>query len=55
MDRKKNITSVHFSTGLMDSAYAAGTASSSTKSVEMTLAIRELIRNEETPRSKTAA
>ena len=44
MERKKNITSVHFSTGRIDSAYAAGTASTSTSSVETTLAISELSR-----------
>ena len=43
VDRKKNITSVHFSTGWMDRAYAAGMASSSTRSVETTLAVGELI------------
>ncbi len=43
MDRKKNITSVHFLTGRIDRAYAAGTASSSTSSVETTLAVIELM------------
>ena len=39
VDRKKNITSVHFLTGLIDSAYAAGVASSSTSIVETMLAV----------------
>jgi hypothetical protein len=41
VERKKNITSVHFSTFLIDSAYAAGTASSSTSTVDSTLAVSE--------------
>ena len=43
MDRKKNITSVHLRTGRMDSAYAAGMASTSTRIVDTTLAVTELI------------
>src|SRR2546421_10769156 len=42
VDRKKNITSVHLRTGRMDSAYAAGMASSSTTRVEPMLADSEL-------------
>ena len=42
VDRKKNITSVHLRTGRIDSAYAAGMASSSTRTVDTTLAVREL-------------
>ena len=41
MDRKKNRTSVHFFTGLIDRAYAAGKDSSSTTRVETTLADTE--------------
>src|SRR3954449_4126243 len=43
VDRKKNITSVHLRTRLMDSAYAAGIASRSTSSVDTRLAVAELI------------
>ncbi|MDH6519924.1 hypothetical protein M2159_006217 [Streptomyces sp. SAI-090] len=43
MDRKKNRTSVHFLTGRMDSAYAAGRARSRTKRVEASEATVELI------------
>ena len=43
MDRKKNITSVHFWTGLTDSAYAAGMASRITRIVETIEAVAELI------------
>ena len=42
MDRKKNSTSVHFFTGRMDSAYAAGKARSRTNSVEASEATVEL-------------
>src|SRR5512133_2100905 len=42
VERKKNITSVHLRTGRIDSAYAAGMASSSTRTVEITLAVSEL-------------
>src|SRR5206468_10411353 len=42
VERKKNITSVHLRTGRIDSAYAAGMASRSTRTVEITLAVREL-------------
>ena len=42
MDRKKNSTSVHLRTGRIDSAYAAGIASSRTSSVDSTLAVIEL-------------
>ena len=42
MERKKNRTSVHFFTGRMESAYAAGRARSSTKSVETSDATVEL-------------
>src|SRR3954466_8065417 len=41
VERKKNITSVHFRTGRIDSAYAAGMASSSTRAVDSTLAVSE--------------
>src|SRR3954452_5446379 len=43
VDRKKNSTSVHLRTGRIDSAYAAGMDSASTRIVEMTLADSELI------------
>src|SRR3954447_23483466 len=43
VDRKKNITSVHLRTGLIDSAYAAGMDRTSTRIVEMMLAVAELI------------
>src|SRR4051812_19744110 len=39
--RKKNSTSVHFCTGLMLSAYAAGKHSTRTRAVETTLAVSE--------------
>jgi hypothetical protein len=48
------MTSVHFSTGLIDSAYAAGTASASTSAVDTMLANAELMRNGETPRSNSS-
>src|SRR4051794_29124540 len=41
---KKNSASVHFRTGRMDSAYAAGVASSTTRIVETMLAVSELSR-----------
>src|SRR2546423_14474131 len=44
VERKKNITSVHLRTGRIDSAYAAGMASSSTSAVDSTLAVSELSR-----------
>src|SRR3954468_13088121 len=44
VERKKNITSVHLRTGRIDSAYAAGMASSSTNTVDSTLAVSELSR-----------
>ena len=44
VERKKNITSVHFRTGFTDSAYAAGMATTSTMMVETTEAISELNR-----------
>src|SRR5215203_4000974 len=43
VDRKKNMTSVHFLIGRTDSAYAAGIASRITRIVEMMEAIAELI------------
>src|SRR5690348_9755398 len=42
VERKKNITSVHLRTGRIDSAYAAGIASTSTSTVDRMLAVREL-------------
>src|SRR5687768_6593169 len=42
VDRKKNMTSVHLRTGRMDRAYAAGIARTSTRIVEITLAVSEL-------------
>ena len=45
MDRKKNITSVHLRTGRIDSAYAAGMASTSTRIVDRMQAVAELIRD----------
>lgn len=42
VDRKKNITSVHLRTRRIDSAYAAGSASSSTSTVEKNEAASEL-------------
>src|SRR3954468_18739723 len=42
VERKKNSTSVHLRTGLMLSAYAAGSDSSRTISVETMLAVSEL-------------
>src|SRR3982750_1706186 len=44
VERKKNITSVHLRTGRIDSAYAAGMASSSTRTVDRMLAVSELSR-----------
>src|SRR3954471_23555072 len=44
VDRKKNITSVHLRTGRIDNAYAAGIASTSTSTVDSTLAVSELSR-----------
>jgi hypothetical protein len=52
---KKNSASVHFATGLSESAYAAGVASATTIRVEKTLAISELSRNGVMLRSKTWA
>src|SRR4051794_20257765 len=43
VDRKKNRTSVHFFTGRIDSAYAAGRARTRTKRVEASEATVELI------------
>jgi hypothetical protein len=43
VERKKNRTSVHFFTGRMERAYAAGRASTRTKRVEATDATAELI------------
>src|SRR3954452_18693988 len=42
VDRKKNSTSVHLRTGLIDNAYAAGKLTSSTRAVDRTLAVSEL-------------
>src|SRR6476469_8217880 len=52
VDRKKNRTSVHFFTGRIDSAYAAGNASSSTSAVDRMLAVRELSSGGQGPASK---
>src|SRR3954468_1753302 len=45
VDRKKNITSVHLRTGRIDSAYAAGMDSTSTRIVDRMEAGAELIRD----------
>ncbi len=45
VDRKKNMTSVHLRTGRIDSAYAAGSASNRTRTVDTTLAVSELARD----------
>src|ERR1700730_9693180 len=55
VERKKNITSLHLRTGLMDSAYAAGIAKASTNPVDSRMAIAELIKKGATPRSNRAA
>src|SRR5688572_6393451 len=45
VEMKKNNASLHLATGRNDSAYAAGVASATTRSVENTLAISEFSRN----------
>src|SRR5687768_4740993 len=52
VDRKKNSTSVHFFTGRIESAYAAGKARSSTRIVDSTLAVSELSSDGHGPASK---
>ena len=54
MDRKKNRTSVHFSTGLIDNAYAAGIASSSTMIVDPIDAENELSNGGHAPDEKNS-
>src|SRR3954447_3225131 len=54
VERKKNSTSRHFSTGRIASAYAHGTASSSTSTVEPIVAHAEFSSAVPMPPSKTA-
>src|SRR4029079_10497168 len=54
VERKKNRTSRHFSTGRIASAYAHGTASSSTRIVEPIVAHAEFSSAVPMPPSKTA-
>ena len=52
VDRKKKSTSVHFFTGLIDRAYAAGKASRRTRTVDSTLAVSEFSSGGHGPESK---
>ena len=52
VDRKKKSTSVHFFTGLIDRAYAAGKASRRTRTVDSTLAVSEFSSGGQGPESK---
>src|SRR5690606_6747478 len=54
VEMKKNSTSLTFSTGRIDSAYAAGTPSSSTSSVDTPVAMAELATYVPLPPSITA-
>src|SRR5918999_4181899 len=55
VDRKKNSTSCHFSTGRTDSAYAAGRASRMTSAVEPSVVHSELSRAALSPPLSTAS
>src|SRR5919205_3542012 len=55
VDRKKNRTSCHFSTGRTDSAYAAGRPSTMTSAVEASVTHSELTRAELRPPLSTAS
>src|SRR3954466_756607 len=55
VDRKKNRTSCHFSTGRTDSAYAAGRPSRMTSAVEAIVTQNELSRAELSPPLRTAS
>src|SRR6478609_494108 len=52
VDRKKKSTSVHFFTGLIDRAYAAGKASRRTRTVDRTLAVSEFSSGGQGPELK---
>lgn len=52
VERKKKRTSVHFSTGLIDSAYAAGSARTMHRNVLTTLAVIELSSGGHGPASR---